>query len=233
MKKIDLYKDFISKYEPFNINEGLIKSQEPIIVMSIMPRLLRASGINFILDNTATGQIFIEVENIKQENLNFIFSLIGNFGYYGSDMILNGIDRKFNSEEIDSWFKLYDTINITIFIEPYYDRNIKIIPQILYHVTPIKYIEKILKNGLSPKNKDKISTHPPRVSLGFNKNKTISLGKSLRSSSSYIDELWELLEIDTTKINDFKIYQDPNFKSGCYSLNYIPPSAIKSTSIQF
>jgi len=147
MKKLNLYKDFISKYEPFNINEGLIKSISPAIVIDKLPMLLRAKNINFkILCNTS-GQIYIELFDIDNNGINFLFSLIGNFGYFVSRIILNDIEKKFDKDEIDLLLHLYNKIDITIFIEAYYDVEIKNISNFIYHATSTSFVENILKNG--------------------------------------------------------------------------------------
>lgn len=235
MTKLEKYKEFISYYEPFEINEGLIRSVDPAITLSKMPILLSSKNINSEIEITANGQIFIVLKNIDKLGINFLFSLLSNFGYFVSEMLISGVMRKFNKEEIDSLLYVKKNINLTIYIEPHYDLQIINLPDVLYHATSTLYVDKILKNGLSPKSKEKIASHPPRIYLCDNLNKTIAIGKLLRSGTSNFNIQWVILEINSKKISDFKIYEDPNYKDsgGCYTLNYIPPTAISSTNIQF
>lgn len=228
MNKLEKYKDFISKYEIFeDISEGLFKSADPCKFIDIFQRILSSKDVKFLIDYEYNGNIFVDIEKINKEDLKFSFSIIGNSGYYVSDFKINEEKRKFDNDEVFSYFYSNDKIDITLFVEPYYDVELSNV-SILYHTTPQIYIEKILKNGLSPKSKNKITSHPPRIFLCKSINKAISLSKMLKARSNYNCN-WSVLEINTENIIDFKIYEDPNYRKegGVYTLNYIQPDNIK------
>jgi hypothetical protein len=228
MKKLILYKIFIEKYEPFDVSECLINSVEPAKFVDVFSRITKSKNIKFNVDYEYNGNIFIELTDVNYEDIKFLFSLMGNLGYYVSEFKID-VRRNFDEKELKSYFLLKEKLDLTIFVEPHYDTEIKDIPDLLYHCTPEIYVEKILKEGLFPKSKNKISTHPPRIFLCSNLNKTISIAKQFKYRSSY-ECTWNILEIETKNITELKIYSDPNYKKegGVYTLNNIKPDFIKN-----
>ena len=49
------------------------------------------------------------------------------------------------------------------------------------------------------------------------------------------ETLWGLIKIDTTKIPGeyLKLYKDPNYDNGYYTLNNIPPQSIQKVKLIF
>jgi hypothetical protein len=112
----------------------------------------------------------------------------------------------------------------------------------LYHVTHKLYIDKIERNGLIPKSASKLSNHPERVYLAFDKydlNTFISHPKNFERPKKSANEkpppsvrrlfsVAVVLKIIMDRLPyNFRIYADPNFVGkACYTLNTIPWSAI-------
>jgi hypothetical protein len=230
--KVKLYERFIKDFEPFEVTEGLIQSVEPAHFVRVFSRIINSKNITFDIEYEDNGNIFIILNSVSKPDIDFIFSMIANLGYYVSDFTYSTpIKRKFDKEELFSYFIIHQKIDLTVYVEPYYDREIQIIPKLLYHCTPKIHLDKILKNGLYPKSKNKLSSHPPRVFLCDNLNKTISLVKQFKYQSNL--GVWTILEIDTSKIKEFKIYIDPNYKNegGVYTMNNITPNAIRDLNM--
>lgn len=239
LKNINKYNKFIKTFQPFEINEGLIKTQDPLTVMSIFPRLVLGRNLN-VMVNYNNQKIEIECFQIDKDDATFVLSLIANFGYFVADVFSPNNYSKFDEKSfLEVYFYLNNKIDIIFFIEPKYDIKLKNIPQFLYHSTLVDYVSNILKIGLVPKTKNLISNHPSRVYFSDTINKSIIFS---RFSKSMHHKQMNILEIDTTKIgliNNFdgskeeiKIYKDCNFVGkGFYTLDNIPNNAIKPTTI--
>ena len=107
-----------------------------------------------------------------------------------------------------------------------YVRNMKII----YHVTQEKNVDKIIKNGLTPRFNNPLFSYPERIYLFVEEtppDEIYNLTKQLKTVRK--DEKKHcLLIIDVEKIPDnVSFYLDPNYGCGVYTKDNIPPSAIK------
>jgi hypothetical protein len=109
------------------------------------------------------------------------------------------------------------------------------IPDKLYHLSIKEFQKSILKTGISPKSKSKISYHDSRIYVC----KSILACKTLipnmkmiynqqkwSNPKSKINDTWIIYEIDTKDL-DIKLYYDPNYLGGYYTLSNIPPKNIK------
>lgn len=94
----------------------------------------------------------------------------------------------------------------------------------LYHVTDEKYLPKILKNGLIPKSKNKISKHPDRIYLATNEENMFEIG-NIFIEDGFIENII-YLKISLNKLyNKFLI--EPQFPGGIYTTQNIPPTNIE------
>ena len=124
---------------------------------------------------------------------------------------------------------------IEVLIDSNYDNMIKT-PNIVYHVTPTKYIENILKKGLKPMSGNKLAINLPKVyvaitRLGANQIKTIFNQWELETLNSHSDRT--VLKIDTSKLRKgTKFYSDEDFApEGAWTYSHIPASAISIHSV--
>jgi hypothetical protein len=119
-------------------------------------------------------------------------------------------------------YVISDESDVTFILEPKYDREIDKIPDIIYHSTLVKYINKIIKNGLIPKSKNKISNHTDRIYFSLNLNDAELFKNYLERE---YDEKSGIIEISTKNLNN-KFYSDIRNR-GIYTLNNISKENIK------
>ena len=128
-------------------------------------------------------------------------------------------------------------------------KNIEL-PEVLYHLTPETKLNKILKNGLVPRTSNILSNRPERIYLYTEKMWINSLRmfanalwkaqleKKLNLSGLAKQEIAEklneprnikyvLLEIDTSKCENLKVYGDPDMDGAVWTYDNVPPQAIK------
>lgn len=98
-------------------------------------------------------------------------------------------------------------------IERKFDKSIKY-SGILFHVTPYRKLEKILKLGLCQKSGNKKSSQPDRIYLCYR--------YQVNTLLKLLKEYDTILEIN---INQLKIFNDPE-SNGCYTLENIPKEKI-------
>ena len=148
--------------------------------------------------------------------------------------------------------KQYDVSeNYTIYV---FQKNRQIneveVPDILYHLTPSNKVEKILTNGLTPRTSNTMSVRNERVYFLTNKRNKFfydyfanqlwkaNLEKTLNLSGLSKIEIAEklnqprtmkysVLEIDTSKCNNLKLFGDPDMDGAVWTYDNIPPQAIK------
>jgi hypothetical protein len=150
-----------------------------------------------------------EIENILDFYGYFIAKYDKNIGYY---KILG--ESKFGLLEVtDSIYK---------------EKN-----GIVYHLTDYCHINKILKNGLVPKHKDKWSPHPDRIYLLIDNNKQI-INLLIEQMGYYKEDKHPvLLKIDLKKnpIGTIRLFEDQMFSNdediyGIFTAENIHPQCI-------
>ena len=193
------------------IVEGLIKTQPVEKSINILsrrfPELKVQNGRDY-------GEIYLEGDF---DNIDKYIPLINNLGYFISLLTINGED----------WIKEYESITkpLAIYIEPKYDLIIENIPKVLFHTSPIKYTKNILKVGLIPRSKNKLSNHPERIYLTDKIDICKNFGDYIIDNG--IDKDYSVFVIDTNNLN-LTLYRDINMKAhGYYTLQNISPKNIK------
>jgi hypothetical protein len=238
---------FINTWSHF-INETL-KSHDIDLTIKKINRELQLLHIDFNIDKE-DNKIFI-----KLNNFNNLFDskltlettkrlMIDWFGWFPSTMIATNLvgntmeyvydeDFLFKEDEYHQVkYKNYTSIEIAF--EPRYDK-ISNTPDKLYHLSIKHYKNSILKNGLSPRSKSKLSKHLDRIYVCTDPNYCFGLifqmklyysRKRLKNSKYKIDSKWIIYEIDVNE--DITLYEDPNFKNkGFYITDNIKPECIK------
>lgn len=110
----------------------------------------------------------------------------------------------------------------------------KSVPNFLFHIAPVRVLDKIKKQGLTPRANGRQEMHPERVYCYIEKPiNWHEIANNFRKSN--IDEPYALLIIDTRKINPkIKFYYDSNtysdYPTAIYTNELIPPYAIKVLS---
>lgn len=194
-----------TKFGKLTLTEGLIFTHP--IVKSI--NILKKRFPELSIKNDTDGEIYIE--NQPPQRLEKYLPLITNLGYFISLITINGND----------WIKEFDneTCPIAFYLEPKYDLKV-LVPETLYHSSPIKFKDKISKIGFIPKTGNKISNHPERIYLTDDLNTAIAFGENIKNKtkSGYC-----IYKIDGECIDN--LYSDINLRSGgFYTLQNISPN---------
>ena len=98
----------------------------------------------------------------------------------------------------------------------------------IVHITKKKRLEKILKNGLVPRQEKKLSYHPDRVyfALGPISNNLLLGLKAMLIPYNKLDKFVALrIKPEITEVVDF--YYDPNMNNALWTYDNIPPEYIE------
>lgn len=208
---LELYKE---EYD-LNIKEGLTKTTN--IGKSL--NIIQNQYPNLEITKNKKNNTFT-LKGIDQKGLQSILKLTNNLGWFPSWVSSPFyIGKYFDGIEIN--------ITSKIRFEAKYDEKIENIPQYLYHISPSTNTPKIYQKGLAPKSRSKASYHPERVYLLKDPDEAENLADMFYQRTG--ETIWDLLRIDTKLVpGDYlRLYKDPNYDNGYYTLNNIPPKAIK------
>ena len=248
--------DYIYDFEKYvkNINEGFIKTYDINKTVIGIDTLLNRYNLNFsieIIDNIFKVNIndFDKIPNLDDILEIFLSTIFNLYGWFPSTMkmtnfFLNEKTMKFRKEELLR--PVNNLLKVTITFESKFDEIISNIPDKLYHLTIQQYENDILKNGLLPKSKSKLTAHDydGRIYLCDIKEKCIALIPSMKRF--YSDEKfnivndirnskkiynkntkWIIFEIDSKPAGINILYKDPNYLNGYYYLDFIKPISLK------
>jgi len=210
---LETYKD---EYE-LNLKEGLTKTTNIGKTIELLKKFS---------DNT------VDIERIKntfevtflEKNIDFLNKFlrnVNNLGWFPSYIITPTYKGRWEEN------KYNQHMSVIKFESKFDEEIVENIPPILYHTTPTQNVNKILKIGLTPKSRSKLSYHPDRVFLG----KSIEGLEKIIPHMSFLsgNKSYTILKITPNMIpGDYlRLYTDPNYpKEGFYTLNNIPPQAI-------
>ena len=96
----------------------------------------------------------------------------------------------------------------------------------IWHVSPIKHKDKILKIGLCPRSENKKGKHPERIYFAMN----IHTAKNIKDE---MNNYYNGVKMVSFKINpkllpkDIKFYYDPNAENCVYTTSNISPEYIE------
>jgi hypothetical protein len=232
--------EFITKWSQFILNETLKTNDIDFVVKNVEDEI-RLSGINcnvFKNDNKIELEIFNFNElKVIDSMLLYLDSLfIDRNGWFPSKMKLFDLDNIDNTLKYDEDYLIdkYHLLNkIIITYEAKYD-VVTNTPKTLYHLSIQEYKDKIIKNGLIPKTKNKRTIHLDRIylcsvpedcyNLIFNMKYDYDKRKNLNNKDK-INTDWIIYEIDAKNID--KLYKDPNYiDKGYYVVDNINPKDI-------
>ena len=226
-----LLKIYKEEYE-LNLQEGLIKTTPIGEAVYILKKQFHNLVFQYKKGNKDfTIEILKTKNGIQSEYFEKLLPLLNNLGYFISYMEIYGdgirIEDKYNEKIVKNAFQNPKIFSIFLSCESKFDQKVNNIPEFLYHVAPLRNWEKIKNIGLVPKSRSKRSYHPERVYLGKDEKNTIDLAPKFYQDTG-INE-WVLLKINTDFVpgSYLRLYYDPNFEYGYYTLNNIPPQAIE------
>lgn len=226
VKLKDIYEFY--KHE-FKLNEGLIKSYPVETLISSITTKFKS---NVKIDKNKPNSFYLIIlPGFTDDDLSQLETVLQTYGWFISHMDIqlpmDNIVYKYIRSSVSKVLKSNRYKQVQLAIEAKYDIQVSDsrIPDELYHVTPTKLWDKIQRNGLVPKSQSKRSNHPDRVYLAKSEKDVRALAGMMNLTT--IENNYVILKVDTSIIpNYFKIYKDPNFKNGYYTVNSIPPFAI-------
>lgn len=248
---IRYFKDYIE-----SINEGLIKTYPSNIISNELTHSLIYLDLNFNVEfsEDKIHLTFYYFNAIPIQRLDYLFDNINTFvinrgGWFPSQMNITNIHkmRKSNKYDVRDLYLNHSQYDIVeIIYECKFDSIVENIPNKLYHLSISEYTNKILKYGLVPKSKDKLTTHLDRIYLCESLDDCRDL---ISSMSLYYDEeksfnkynknkrkfdrktIPVIFEIDNSDQFIEKLYNDPNYDKGFYTLSNIPNDKISIVDI--
>lgn len=218
---------WIAEKEREILTEGLITSYPVSNILSMF-------NIKYknLISHIQSDSFIQNLENVKTSGVSLYF----NKKIFNPDL-LNKIKK-----DIDvygyfvSFVKKYNINEIGVFIEPKFPfildkKYLK--KRKLYHITNIKNLNKIQKNGLTPKDSQTTFYHPGNriyMMASFNR-KLIDDFKITISRSKN----WKIEDIITFEIDpkNIELYIDPNFDNdilkdvAVFTFNNVPPNQLK------
>ena len=168
-------------------------------------------------------------ENLDKMEFNNLLRMVNNMGWFISACLVfrPALDwKKFN---YDDFIKNDMSHRLLSFqLEAKYDTELNTYDyNELYHVSPTINKNKILKIGLIPRAKEKKISHPERIYLAEN--------DDIDNISFQFHKLNPNIKLSIFKVNfkelckqnpSLRLFDDPNFIGGMYTLSNIPPKFI-------
>lgn len=229
------------------IKEGLIKTQPADVVLRKV--IFLPNNLIYVINYTKSDNLIhfeilffnklSEISKTFDAIESYFINMMGWFPSMMKIISLSGMenDIQYNKDYLIKNMSFISKVNIIF--ESKFDIESNI-PDKLYHLSIKEFENSILKNGLSPKSKSKISYHDSRIYVC----KSILNCKSLipnmemiynqqkwSNPKSKINDDWIIYEIDTSGL-DIDLYYDPNYIGGYYLLKNIPSNNIKIVEVK-
>jgi hypothetical protein len=183
--------------------------------------------------NNDTFKITI-ISKISTSLFGLIIKDINNMGYFPSLIDLenenNLINRfKYDFDKINNIIMSRNIIQMILICEKKFDDIIEITHPI-YHICRKQNVEKILRIGLCPKTKSRISSHPDRIYFCLNVKNCDDLIRKFNLNDlikHQPEQNYDILEIDIPKSHNIIFRKDPNMiENGIYTYENIPKKYI-------
>jgi len=232
---ITFYTDFL--------NENAEPLQEFLSTVPTDLTVKRVTGLNLDGVFKVTGfdkrkKLSVVFDKFDKLTVDKVNEELDKLGWFPAKIIIdsNGSQKKYTTV-IDSVLK--NDKNLPIFVVIYeakYDQEVAVNEGNLYHITSDSKWLRIRSIGLTPKSQEKISNHPGRIYLIHKVDKTnenyfqdvSEILYKYCENKDLIEHMY-ILQIDISKVNNAKFYQDNNFFMGdaVWTNDNIPPYAIK------
>lgn len=234
---------FIETWSDFILNETL-KTHDIDLTLYNVNSELSLLKFNFNIQKNPNNSLLLTLNgfnyiNTVGEYLDIINRLLTDrHGWFPTKMEITNFSGMVNifpyNEEIlkSENNKYYTTVSITY--ESKYDTE-TILPDKLYHLSIQEYKDDVLKKGLIPKSKSKLSINLDRIYVCsdikdcynlINRMKFYYKNRKINNKKDKINYKWIIYEIDTKDLN-IKLYKDPNYINGYYIVDNIPNTLIK------
>lgn len=169
---------------------------------------------------TTVKEYLTEISQIKSTNNFEMFELLKTLPFikyvdrpsgkflHSIDLVIvdeTNIDDLNNVLDSNNWYLERGRGKSFTITQKYVDKAKVEIPRILYHITPSKNVDDILKYGLKQKSEDLRHKYPPRIYVSDNMVSLKSLEKELKRWRE--DEEYSIIKIETSGL-DFDLYID-------------------------
>lgn len=213
--------------------EGLIMTHDIKTIESI---LLKKYDVKFFYDKNIFTISHIFDKFLYKKEVKEMLQLTNNLGWFPAQIVyeLNN-KQKFKRFSEENFLDIIESgvYEMNISFEAKYDIDLAEIPEELYHVTKLKYLEKIKKHGLIPQRHEKLTSHPERIYVTSSIDEAWVFIRGLMFRTPVKErEAMVIIKIDTTLMKDtLRLLRDPNFQregvyTGYYTLNPIDPRAL-------
>ena len=219
------------------INEGLLKTYDIDFVIDKSLQRLSVLNIKFDIIKQPNNTIKLILYSFDRVLIDNLFGLLNKnftnlFGWYPSYLYLENLSGMKNRMNYDERYlkKMHKYLGeVSIIYESKFDIDVDI-PDKLYHLSIQEYEDKILKMGIIPKTKNKISSHGNRIyvcpSIDDCEDLIDEMDFYFFDKNKKVNTRWIIYEIDTNNL-DLKLYKDPNYiNKGFYLLGNIPSNNI-------
>jgi len=211
------------------IYEGLIHTTEMSVTADQLKRW-SGSGEKFkAIEKQKKIQLDF-IENLNEKELIQLLKVINKFGWFVSAVLVFGSSPARKKFDYDDFVK--NDLNkqlLSFQLEAKYDEELNIYNfKVLYHVSPSIHKDKILKIGLVPKSKEKISAHPERIYFADNEDDVSVLAFQFQKMKPDVPLSEFEIDFEGVRRNNpsIRLFDDPNFKDGIYTLSNISPRFI-------
>lgn len=216
------YKEFVEQ-----LKEGLITTHDINKYSHIITDYLYQIGITYSINITDKFdfQITLDTNNFDLvEVINHDCYTLGYFPAYYWIILNNNMKNGF--KEISSL--PVNTKNVMIKYEAKYDdglyNNTTVCPDKLFHLSYQTNKNSILKKGIYPKSKRRLSVHPERIYLFDDIANYDNLLKKLKFSDKSAEK-YLLIEINCS-VDKLILHTDPNYRLGYFTYDNINPKNI-------
>lgn len=205
--------------------EGIFSTYNPEKIIGYLKKRYGDAAIIKITDSCNGEKIFLIKTGDVDYNQNIIDKDMRLCGYFPSK-----VDRK-NNQRVIQYEPLHQNVVNNKVQEKEY----------IFHITPTIKVDKILKNGLTPKTCNKRFVYPDRIYFfleeyyyeewvyilkEFYDEELKSFKIGIKKEKPY-NGTYTVLAIDTEKIKDIDFFYDPNAENCVYTYDNISPDAIE------
>ncbi|MFA5154458.1 MAG: hypothetical protein WC554_18080 [Clostridia bacterium] len=224
--------------------EGLIFTHSLKDTSSIISKLIPKYGFKYeFLKNEGNSFPYIKISFIKdnsQRTISNVSQYLNNCGWFIADIIDINNNSFHKKNEIENIDKIKD-INYIIYRAKFdTEIDLKQWPKFLYHITPYKNFKNIMKNGLIPKNENKLIKHEEYVHLYdinnsnfslYELTKTLDAARIKNKNIEEIENKYVILKIDMSWLTHYKLFCDPDLNFSYFMKNNIHPNCISKEKI--
>jgi len=238
IKLMDIIDELRREYEPDYVCEGLIRSYPIKQAVSILERTFFNDAYHMTFKEK-DGRIMCSFhhtnpkvnKSLTSDDFDYILKNIDVLGYTPSYYMEKNFMKGYHKFDKKTILDILNSELYVLVISPKFELplNVNDIPDILYHITPSKFEESILKNGLIPKSKSNFENYKDRVYFAIDLDGIEMLIKNVKFKSKDITEyvLFKFdsksFKEDTNNSNRF-LYRDQSFKNkAIYTMDNISP----------